>query len=78
MTGLSLAAAIGGTLVGVIGFAMSYDTLAQVALSWGFSDRLAPWFPVGVDASIIAFLALDLYLIRKNTPGRCCGWPPTP
>ncbi|MGW3747141.1 DUF2637 domain-containing protein [Streptomyces sp. NPDC005146] len=70
MTSLSLAAAIGGTLVGVIGFAMSYDTLAQVALSWGFSDELAPWFPVGVDASIIAFLALDLYLIRKNTP-----WP---
>ncbi|MEU4898217.1 DUF2637 domain-containing protein [Streptomyces sp. NPDC044780] len=70
MTALSLAAAIGGTLVGVIGFAMSYSTLATVALSWGFSERLAPWFPVGVDASIIAFLALDLYLIRKDTP-----WP---
>ncbi|MFJ8017414.1 DUF2637 domain-containing protein [Streptomyces sp. NPDC096339] len=70
MTALSLAAAVGGTLVGVIGFAMSYSTLAKVALSWGFSKELAPWFPVGVDASIIAFLALDLYLIRKNTP-----WP---
>ncbi|MFE4055573.1 DUF2637 domain-containing protein [Streptomyces sp. NPDC059096] len=70
MTALSLAAAIGGTLVGAIGFAMSYSTLAKVALSWGFSAGLAPWFPVGVDASIIAFLALDLYLIRKNTP-----WP---
>ncbi|MET8955492.1 DUF2637 domain-containing protein [Streptomyces sp. NPDC004533] len=70
MTALSLAAAIGGTLVGVIGFAMSYSTLAKVALSWGFSEKLAPWFPVGVDASIIAFLALDLYLIRKDTP-----WP---
>lgn len=70
MTALSLAAAIGGTLVGVIGFAMSYSTLAKVALSWGFSEGLAPWFPVGVDASIIAFLALDLYLIRKDTP-----WP---
>ncbi|MGW0653730.1 DUF2637 domain-containing protein, partial [Streptomyces umbrinus] len=70
MTALSLAAAIGGTLVGVIGFAMSYETLAKVALSWGFSEDLAPWFPVGVDASIIAFLALDLYLIRKSTP-----WP---
>ncbi|MFE2943391.1 DUF2637 domain-containing protein [Streptomyces sp. NPDC059255] len=70
MTGLSLAAALGGTLVGAIGFAMSYSTLAKVALSWGFSAGLAPWFPVGVDASIIAFLALDLYLIRKNTP-----WP---
>lgn len=70
MTALSIAAAIGGTLVGVIGFAMSYSTLAKVALSWGFSEKLAPWFPVGVDASIIAFLALDLYLIRKSTP-----WP---
>ncbi|WP_327372314.1 DUF2637 domain-containing protein [Streptomyces sp. NBC_01217] len=70
MTALSLVAAIGGTLVGVIGFAMSYSTLAKVALSWGFSEGLAPWFPVGVDASIIAFLALDLYLIRKSTP-----WP---
>ncbi|MEV8297809.1 DUF2637 domain-containing protein [Streptomyces rochei] len=70
MTALSLVAAIGGTLVGVIGFAMSYSTLAKVALSWGFSRDLAPWFPVGVDASIIAFLALDLYLIRKGTP-----WP---
>nr|WP_011116901.1 DUF2637 domain-containing protein [Streptomyces violaceoruber]AAO50146.1 putative membrane protein [Streptomyces violaceoruber] len=49
---------------------MSYSTLAKVALSWGFSKELAPWFPVGVDASIIAFLALDLYLIRKGTP-----WP---
>ncbi|MFD5819387.1 DUF2637 domain-containing protein [Streptomyces sp. NPDC127038] len=67
---LSAVAAIGGTLVGVIGFAMSYSTLAEVALSWGFSHRLAGWFPVGVDASIIAFLALDLYLIRKDT-----GWP---
>ncbi|MGA5253329.1 DUF2637 domain-containing protein [Streptomyces pseudogriseolus] len=70
MTALSVAAAIGGTLVGVIGFAMSYSTLAKVALAWGFSEELAPWFPVGVDASIIAFLALDLYLIRKDTP-----WP---
>ncbi|MFD0033034.1 DUF2637 domain-containing protein [Streptomyces sp. NPDC127172] len=70
MTALSLVAAVGGTLVGIIGFAMSYSTLAKVALSWGFSEELAPWFPVGVDASIIAFLALDLYLIRKRTP-----WP---
>ena len=70
MTALSVAAAIGGTLVGLIGFAMSYSTLAKVALAWGFSKDLAPWFPVGVDASIIAFLALDLYLIRKDTP-----WP---
>jgi hypothetical protein len=70
MIALSLAAAVGGIIVGVIGFAMSYETLASVALHWGFSERLAPWFPVGVDASIVAFLALDLYLVRKSTP-----WP---
>ncbi|MET7852945.1 DUF2637 domain-containing protein [Streptomyces avermitilis] len=70
MTVLSVAAAIGGPLIGVIGFAMSYSTLAKKALTWGFSADLAPWFPVGVDASIIVFLALDLYLIRKDTP-----WP---
>lgn len=70
MTVLSVAAATGGPLIGAIGFAMSYSTLAKKALTWGFSPDLAPWFPVGVDASIIVFLALDLYLIRKDTP-----WP---
>ncbi|WP_327349023.1 DUF2637 domain-containing protein [Streptomyces europaeiscabiei] len=67
---LPYVAAVFGTLVGAIGFAMSYDTLAKVALSWGFSEGLAPWFPIGVDASILAFLALDLYLILKGIP-----WP---
>ncbi|MFD9685161.1 DUF2637 domain-containing protein [Kitasatospora sp. NPDC059088] len=70
MLGLSLVAVLGGVTVGGIGFAMSYDTLARVALGWGFSEDLAPLFPVGVDASIVAFLALDLYMIRKGTP-----WP---
>ncbi|MGW4694737.1 DUF2637 domain-containing protein [Kitasatospora cineracea] len=69
MGSLSLLAAVGSTLVGAIGFRMSYDTLRHVAQSdWGFSEGLAQWFPVGVDASIVAFLALDLYMIRKGTP----------
>lgn len=63
-------AAISGTLVGGIGFATSYQTLANVALSWGFGEDLSRWFPIGVDASILAFLALDLYLILKGIP-----WP---
>ncbi|WP_432040955.1 DUF2637 domain-containing protein [Streptomyces chartreusis] len=63
-------AAVFSTLVGSIGFATSYHTLAKQALSWGFGEDLAPWFPVGVDASILAFLALDLYLILKGIP-----WP---
>ncbi|WP_285739320.1 DUF2637 domain-containing protein [Kitasatospora phosalacinea] len=69
MGSLSVLAAAGSSLVGAIGFRMSYDTLRQVAQSdWGFSQGLAQWFPVGVDASIVAFLALDLYMIRKGTP----------
>ncbi|MFE9769510.1 DUF2637 domain-containing protein [Streptomyces sp. NPDC005808] len=67
---LPYVAAIFGTLVGAIGFATSYNTLAEVALSWGFGEDLAPWFPIGVDASILAFLALDLYLILRGIP-----WP---
>ncbi|MFJ6000337.1 DUF2637 domain-containing protein [Streptomyces sp. NPDC092370] len=63
-------AAISGMLVGGIGFATSYQTLANVALSWGFGEDLSRWFPIGVDASILAFLALDLYLILKGIP-----WP---
>ncbi|MGG7568963.1 DUF2637 domain-containing protein [Streptomyces sirii] len=63
-------AAIFGTLVGGIGFATSYQTLAKVALSWGFGEGLSRWFPIGVDASILAFLVLDLYLILKGIP-----WP---
>ncbi|MFK0112510.1 DUF2637 domain-containing protein [Streptomyces sp. NPDC091217] len=63
-------AAIFGTLVGGIGFATSYHTLAAQALSWGFGEDLSRWFPIGVDASILAFLALDLYLILKGIP-----WP---
>ncbi|MEU1567970.1 DUF2637 domain-containing protein [Streptomyces mirabilis] len=67
---LPYVAAIFGTLVGGIGFATSYNTLAEVALSWGFGEDLARWFPIGVDASILAFLALDLYLILRGIP-----WP---
>ncbi|MFF7191869.1 DUF2637 domain-containing protein [Streptomyces sp. NPDC008222] len=63
-------AAVFGTLVGGIGFATSYHTLAKVALSWGFGEDLSRWFLIGVDASILAFLALDLYLILKGIP-----WP---
>ena len=67
---LMLVAAVGGMTIGAIGFAMSYSTLAKVAGHWGFGPGLAPWFPVGVDASIVAFLALDLFLISKDT-----AWP---
>lgn len=42
MGALSVLAAGGGSLVGAIGFRMSYDTLRHVAQnSWGFPARLA-------------------------------------
>ncbi|MFJ9634517.1 DUF2637 domain-containing protein [Streptomyces sp. NPDC101175] len=63
-------AAVFGMLVGGIGFATSYHTLQKQALAWGFGEDLSRWFPIGVDASILAFLALDLYLILKAIP-----WP---
>lgn len=69
-TTLRCVAGVLGLLVGGIGFATSYHTLAAKAVTWGFGDDLAHWFPVGVDASILAFLALDLYLILRGIP-----WP---
>ncbi|MEV7417721.1 DUF2637 domain-containing protein [Streptomyces sp. NPDC089919] len=61
---------VGMPVVGVIGFAASYSTLERFALAHGFSTTLAPWFPIGVDASIIALLAFDLVMVRRRTP-----WP---
>ncbi|MGW1129866.1 DUF2637 domain-containing protein [Streptomyces sp. NPDC002526] len=66
---LLLAVAIlGMPTVGVIGFAASYSTLKGFAAGHGFSETLAPWFPIGVDVSIVAFLAADLVMVRKGTP----------
>ncbi|MFH8582537.1 DUF2637 domain-containing protein [Streptomyces zaomyceticus] len=67
---LYVVAALAGGLVGAIGFAASYSTLETAALKWGFGPTLAGAFPIGVDASIIAFLAMDLVLIHRRTP-----WP---
>ncbi|MFF0408680.1 DUF2637 domain-containing protein [[Kitasatospora] papulosa] len=62
-------AAIGMPLVGVIGFAASYSTLKEFAADNGFG-RLSGWFPIGIDASIVALLAMDLVMVRRRTP-----WP---
>ncbi|WP_329039926.1 DUF2637 domain-containing protein (plasmid) [Streptomyces sp. NBC_01725] len=67
---LLLVAGLGMPLVGVIGFAASYSTLERFAAGHGFSDTLAPWFPIGIDASIVALLALDLVMVRRKKP-----WP---
>ncbi|MFJ2186297.1 DUF2637 domain-containing protein [Streptomyces anulatus] len=70
MPTLYAVAALAGGLVGAIGFAASYSTLEAAALRWDFGPTLASAFPIGIDASIIAFLALDLVLIHRRTP-----WP---
>ncbi|MFE9853483.1 DUF2637 domain-containing protein [Streptomyces sp. NPDC005576] len=67
---LPLVAGVGMPVVGVIGFAASYTTLKQFALHHGFSHGFAPFFPIGIDVSIVALLALDLFMVRRGTP-----WP---
>ncbi|MFD4764257.1 DUF2637 domain-containing protein [Streptomyces sp. NPDC058439] len=71
---LMAVAIVGMPLVGIIGFASSYSTLRGFAADHGFSDTgwtsLAPWFPIGIDASIVALLAMDLVMVRRGTP-----WP---
>ncbi|MFF4952554.1 DUF2637 domain-containing protein [Streptomyces chattanoogensis] len=71
MRGVAVLAIVGSLVVGVIGFVMSYTTLCRLAADrLHFSDGLAVWFPVGVDASIVSLLALDLYMVYVRTP-----WP---
>ncbi|MFD8417533.1 DUF2637 domain-containing protein [Streptomyces sp. NPDC059650] len=60
---------LGAVIVGVIGFAASYTTLEEAARAWGFGV-LSPAFPIGIDASILAFIALDLVMVYRGTP-----WP---
>ncbi|MFD3572008.1 DUF2637 domain-containing protein, partial [Streptomyces sp. NPDC058667] len=72
---LMAVAIVGMPLVGIIGFAASYANLRGFAVSIGLSDggffwSLAPWFPIGIDASIVALLATDLVMVRRGTP-----WP---
>ncbi|MFF9594240.1 DUF2637 domain-containing protein [Streptomyces sp. NPDC014646] len=71
---LTSVALVGVPLVGIIGFASSYSTLRAFAHRAGFTDAgmwsLAPWVPIGIDVSIVAFLAADLVMVRRRTP-----WP---
>jgi hypothetical protein len=66
---LTVVAVVGMPLVGGIGFAASYATLERFAERNGFG-ALSGWFPIGIDAAIIALLALDLVLVRIGK-----GWP---
>lgn len=63
-------ALLGMIPVAGVGFAASYDTLRAAAERAHFSHALSYWIPVGIDGAIIAFLALDLYLVARRIP-----WP---
>ncbi|GAA2639898.1 DUF2637 domain-containing protein [Streptomyces axinellae] len=67
---LAVAALVGMIPVTGVGFAASYSTLRDAALTAGFADWLAPWVPIGIDGAIIAFLAMELYMVARGTP-----WP---
>ncbi|MEW1701038.1 DUF2637 domain-containing protein [Streptomyces sp. NPDC091278] len=72
---LMAVAVLGMPLVGIIGFAASYANLRSFAVAMGLSDgpffwSLAPWFPIGIDVSIVALLATDLVMVRRGIP-----WP---
>ncbi|MFD8598393.1 DUF2637 domain-containing protein [Kitasatospora sp. NPDC059646] len=69
MLGLTILAALGGAALAGIGFTGSYTALRDLGFRHGFGD-FSYAFPVGVDAGIVALLAMDLHLIRKGTP-----WP---
>ncbi|MFE2412467.1 DUF2637 domain-containing protein [Kitasatospora sp. NPDC059408] len=69
MLGLTILAAVGGAALAGIGFSGSYAALRDLGFRHGFGP-FSYAFPVGVDAGIVALLAMDLHLIRKGTP-----WP---
>nr|BFD92236.1 DUF2637 domain-containing protein [Kitasatospora sp. Xyl93] len=67
MLGVAILAAVGGAVLAGIGFSGSYTALQQLGFRHGFGD-FSYAFPVGVDAGIVALLAMDLHLIRKGAP----------
>ncbi|WP_344338455.1 DUF2637 domain-containing protein, partial [Kitasatospora putterlickiae] len=67
MLGVAILAAVGGAALAAIGFSGSYSALQQLGFRHGFGD-FSYAFPVGVDAGIVALLAMDLHLIRKGAP----------
>ncbi|MFF1793993.1 DUF2637 domain-containing protein, partial [Kitasatospora sp. NPDC058263] len=69
MLGLTVLAAVGGATLAGIGFSGSYTALRDLGFRHSFGN-FSYAFPIGVDAGIVALLAMDLHLIRKGTP-----WP---
>ncbi|MGW7446078.1 DUF2637 domain-containing protein [Kitasatospora sp. NPDC054795] len=67
MVGVAVLAAVGGAALAGIGFSGSYTALKDLGFRHGFGD-FSYAFPIGVDAGIVALLAMDLHLIRKGAP----------
>ncbi|MEV0187520.1 DUF2637 domain-containing protein [Kitasatospora purpeofusca] len=67
MLGVAILAAVGGAALAGIGFSGSYSALRDLGFRHGFRD-FSYAFPIGVDAGIVALLAMDLHLIRKGAP----------
>ena len=57
----------GAILIASLGFAGSYTVVARLAAAKGFG-WFARGFPIGVDAGIVVFLALDLVLTGLRMP----------
>lgn len=66
---LSAVAYVGGTILAGIGFTGSYKTLRDLAFARGFG-QFSYAFPIGLDAGIVVLYALDLVMVRRDTP-----WP---
>ncbi|MEU1287544.1 DUF2637 domain-containing protein [Kitasatospora sp. NPDC005856] len=67
MLGVAILAAVGGAALAGIGFSGSYTALKDLGFKHSFGD-FSYAFPIGVDAGIVALLAMDLHLIRKGAP----------
>lgn len=68
---LGIASVIGGTVMGAIGFYLSFGNLSKAGHTvFGFSVADAPYFAVGVDVGIVTCLLLDLFMACIRT-----SWP---
>ncbi|MCQ4043877.1 DUF2637 domain-containing protein [Streptantibioticus rubrisoli] len=66
---MTVVAVVGGAVLAGIGFTGSYSALVHLGFAHGFG-WFSRVFPIGIDAGIVVLLALDLHLIRRQTP-----WP---
>ncbi|MFI9078818.1 DUF2637 domain-containing protein [Streptomyces sioyaensis] len=58
--------ALGGAIVGGLGFYASFDAVSLAAETWDFTR---PWaLPAAIDSAIPVFTAANLYLIRMDMP----------